>query len=374
MKTLLFTLEYPPFYGGVANYYGNLVKYWPAAGEISVLDNSHGRLINDKFPFLKWLPAYFALRKIIKQKKTDHILVGQILPLGTVALINAKLNRTKYSVILHGMDLAFALKRPRKKWLAGIILKNSEKIICGNGYLAGLVSQALPTLEQKIVIVNPGIDPVLSSQTERSGAGDPLNLPSFKDKGFLPPVKMTNNKIILLSVGRLVKRKGFDKVIECLPEILKQAPNLIYVILGDGEEFENCNLKIKNLGLEKQVQIIKQAPDSERDSWYNACDIFIMPARNIGGDFEGFGIVYLEANLAGKPVIAGRSGGAPDAVIDGFNGLLVNPEDANEISEAIVKLALNPGLRRKLGEQGRARAINEFNWEKQIHKIYKAII
>jgi len=358
MKTLLFTLEYPPFHGGVANYYGSLVKFWPEAGNIFVLNNNDGRLINNQ-PLLKWLPAYFILCRKIKQEKIDHILVGQILPLGTVALIYSWLYKTKYSVFLHGMDLTYALKRPRKTWLAGKILAHADKIICANSYTAEMARQAFPGVKQKIVVVNPGI--------ENNFTRDEQSMRQLKEKNNL------TDKIILLSVGRLVKRKGFDKVIEAMPEILKQVTNLVYMIIGEGSEIKNWKLKIENFGLEKQVKIINQVTDQERDNWYNAGDIFIMPSRNIGGDFEGFGIVYLEANLAGKPVIAGRSGGVEDAVIDGLNGLLVDPEDTGQIARAIVKLALDAGLRQKLGEQGRERALKDFNWEKQINKIYKAI-
>lgn len=115
MTTLLFTLEYPPFYGGVANYYGNLVKYWPEPLAISALNNNEGHLINNKLPLLPWLPAYFALRKKIKQEKIEHIFVGHILPLGTVALICARFCKIKYSVFLHGTDLSFVIKKTRKK-------------------------------------------------------------------------------------------------------------------------------------------------------------------------------------------------------------------------------------------------------------------
>ena len=359
MKILLFTLEYPPFHGGVANYYGNLVKYWPKPDDIFALNNNNGGLISNKLPFLKWLPAHFALNKKIKQEKIKHILVGQILPLGTVALVYAKFYKIKYSIILHGMDLTYAMKLPRKKWLTGKILQNADKIICVNSYVAEMARQAFPGVKQKIVVVNPGI--------ENNFTRDEQSMRQLKEKNNL------TDKIILLSVGRLVKRKGFDKVIEAMPEILKQVTNLVYMIIGEGSEIKNWKLKIENFGLEKQVKIINQVTDQERDNWYNAGDIFIMPSRNIGGDFEGFGIVYLEANLAGKPVIAGRSGGVEDAVIDGLNGLLVDPEDTGQIARAIVKLALDAGLRQKLGEQGRERALKDFNWEKQINKIYKAI-
>ncbi|MDP2736432.1 MAG: glycosyltransferase family 4 protein [bacterium] len=352
MKTLLFTLEYPPFHGGIANYYGNLVKYWPAPENILILNNNDGRLINNKLPLLKWLPAYFALAVKIKQEKIEHIIVGHILPLGTVALICSWFFKIKYSVFLHGLDLSSAVKKSRKKWLTERIMKKAEKIICINNYTANLTKQFFPLSANKITTINPGIEPALPIDQE--------NISKLREKYNL------ENKIILLSVGRLVKRKGFDKVIEAMPGILKQIPNLAYVILGNGEEIEN--LKLNN-----SVKIITNTSNEERNSWYNASDIFIMPSRNIDGDFEGFGIVYLEANLAGKPVVAGKSGGVGDAVIDGLNGLLVNPEDTGQITSAVIKLAQNPELRKKLGEQGKIRAINDFNWPKQINKIYKAI-
>lgn len=353
MKILLFTLEYPPFLGGVANYYGNLIKYWPKPDDIIVLHNNDDRLINSKLPLLKWLPACFALRQKIKQEKIGHILVGQILPLGIVTLICSGFYKIKYSVILHGLDLAYALKRPRKKWLTEKILRRAEKIICANNYTAEMARRTFPGIKQKIAVVNPGAENRQTANAKR--------LTPIRDKYGL------YDKIILLSVGRLVKRKGFDKVIEALPQILKQVPNLVYVIIGDGAE-------LKNYELNDKILIINNASDEERNLWYNICDIFIMPAREIDGDFEGFGLVYLEANLAAKPVIAGRSGGVADAVVDNLNGLMVNSKNISEIADAVIKLAENSSLRQRLGEQGRERAIKEFNWEKQINEFYNFLI
>jgi phosphatidylinositol alpha-1,6-mannosyltransferase len=98
-----------------------------------------------------------------------------------------------------------------------------------------------------------------------------------------------------------------------------------------------------------------------------------MPSRQINDDFEGFGIVYLEASLAGKPIVAGRSGGVGDAVLDNETGLLVNPESTAEIANAIIELAKDENLREKLGDTGKKRAGGEFNWEKQVEKIYGII-
>jgi len=362
MKTLLFTLEYPPFFGGVANYYGNLVKFWPLGKEITVLDNNNNRLINPNLPWFNWLPAIFSLKRRLKRQKIDHVIVGHILPLGTATLLISKLINIKYSIIFHGLDFTQAIKTARKRWLTKIILKNSHKIICTNNYTAQLVKNFLPVhLNKKVSVVNPGIENRLKSNYNHLKT-------SLVNKFSL------NDKIILLSVGRLIKRKGFDSVIKALPEVLKKLPNLVYIILGDGPELEYLKSETNSLGLDNRVTIIADSDDEQRDAWYNLAHLFIMTSKNLADDFEGFGIVYLEANLSGKPVIAGLSGGVVDAVINNYTGLLVNPENSREISQTIIKLASDKKLREKLGEQGRQRAIKEFNWQKQIKKLYSIII
>lgn len=358
MKTLLFTLEYPPFKGGVANTYENIIKYWPEKENINVLNNNDGELICNKMLFWKWIPAIFKLKKNIKANNIDHVLVGHILPLGTAAYLVSKFVNIKYSVFLHGMDLAYAMKSPKKKWLAKKILNNSENIICFNNYVAGIAEKLLKN-KNKIKVVHPGI--------EQAAAYDEELIASLKKKYNL------YGKTKLLSLGRLVKRKGQDKVLESLPVVNGEIPNLSYVIAGTGPDeayLKTANYKAGN----KNVIFLGKISDEEKWAWLNLCDIFVMPSRDIDGDFEGFGIVYLEANLSGKPVIAGRCGGVEDAVANGVNGILIiNPGDVNEIAGAIVRLAKDKNLRDNLGERGRERAIREFNWEEQAEKIYNVI-
>ncbi len=359
MNVLLFTLEYPPCRGGVANYYGSLVKYWPEPDNIYVLDNHDYKLLSKRAPFLKWLPSLVNLWLTVKEKRIDYILAGNILPLGTVAYLINKFLNIKYAVILHGMDFSYAIKKRRKKFLAKKILGNAEKIICANNYTADLVKKYLKNRAGSIKVVNPGIETVADFNHEL--------FTELKNRYALA------NKIVLLSVGRLVKRKGFDTVISVLPEVLLKVPDLVYIILGSGFELNNLRSLSRRLNLENNVKIITKANDNERNAWFSLCDFFIMPSKNINGDFEGFGIVYLEANLAGKPVIAGRSGGVADAVVHGLNGLLLNPESPEEISQAIIKLSLDKNLRVVLGRQGQKRAIEEFRWPKQIAELFTFI-
>lgn len=363
-KILIFTLEYPPFKGGVANYYENIFKYWPQPENIFVLNNNNNKLINANLPILKWLPSFFELKKAVRKNKIDHVIVGNILPLGIALLILTKFLNIKFSVILHGTDIAYAKKSKRKKWLAGQILLKAENIICNSTYTAGLIKVYYNNYEEKIKIINPGIDTA-------------LQIPDIDEQKIKFKYNL-DEKIILFSISRLIRRKGIDKVIEVLPEILNKSDNLVYVIAGTGPDEHELKIRAAELikkipSLKNKIIFLGKISEEAKWAWLSICDIFILPSREEDGNLEGFGIVYLEASLAGKPVIAGNHGGVSDAVIDYKTGLLVNPQNEQEIKQAVLKLAKDKDLRNKLGEQGRKRVMNEFDWKWQVGKIYKSI-
>lgn len=182
---------------------------------------------------------------------------------------------------------------------------------------------------------------------------------------------------IILSVGRLVKRKGFDKVIEAMPRILKRIPEAKYIIIGNGPEKENLKFKacgersrtIKNLKLEEKVLILENVDDEELINWYQCSNVFVMPCRQIEGDVEGFGLVFLEAASFGKPVVAGRSGGASEAIHHGYGGYVVNPESDEELYQALVKLLTDENFAERMGEYGREWVAKKFRWETEVEKL-----
>ncbi|KKR12436.1 MAG: Glycosyltransferase, group 1 family protein [Candidatus Falkowbacteria bacterium GW2011_GWA2_39_24] len=182
-------------------------------------------------------------------------------------------------------------------------------------------------------------------------------------------------KTVVLAVGRLVERKGFDTLIDSVPLVNRVLPNVVYYLAGTGPDEQYLRDKVKALpsALQKKVTFLGKISEEEKWRWLDACTMLAMPARAIGDDIEGFGIVYLEANLAGKPVIAGRSGGVEDAVQDNINGLVVEPTSHQQLAEAIIRLASYQGLAQRLGDQGRQRARQEFAWSKQANKIYDII-
>ncbi len=355
MKILLATLEYPPQVGGVANYYANLKSAWPEPENFIILDNSADLLLA-KRRYFPWLKSIRSINEAYKQNQVDIALIGQILPLGTVALILSLLSKFQFGIFFHGLDYSLAVRSPFKKTLTKLILKRAKIIVCANSEVSRLLLKLCPQFKNKIEIVNPGAKP------------SKLDIMSRDELDLKYNIK---NKKIIFSLGRLVRRKGFDRVIQSLDNLDRN--DFVYIICGEGEEKRYLqDLAIKSIYV-KNIIFIDNISEQEKWSWLALCDIFIMPSRNIDGDFEGFGIVYLEANLMGSPVIAGASGGVGDAVVNNYNGLLINPEDNNEIAAAIDKLLSNPDLAKILGEQGKERALKEFDWTVLAKKLFNKL-
>lgn len=369
MKFLLATLEYFPFKGGVANYYTNLVYYWPKAGEIFVLNNNNNELMCRR-GFLKWRKSINALNNFINRNNIDHVIIGQVLPLGSAMYILSKFKKIDYSIVLHGMDLSLAIKNPWKKIITRLILERAKKIIIPNHYTAKMCARFLSRDKldflDKIKVVNPGVK---DFSDFNKGEESELRAKSIRENNNL------SDSLLLFSLGRLVKRKGVDKVISALRLIYQKYPdiNLEYIVAGKGPDEEYLKDLVRTELGDKfchKVKFVGELSEKEKWSLFSMIDIFVMPARNIAGDFEGFGIVYLEANLCGKVVIAGNSGGVPDAVENNINGLLVDPENEEEIAQAIIELCADKNRREKLGEQGRQRALIKFNWKHQVENIF----
>jgi phosphatidyl-myo-inositol dimannoside synthase len=366
---ILFTLEYPPQKGGVAKYYENLANNWPGDNFYILANGGKKDLPKLKFrPLIsrlirpRWLPSFFYLYRAIINYQSPiincHIIVGQILPLGIPTYILSKLLKFKYSVVLHGLDFSLAMAR---KKTTSKILSSADKIICANSYTANLVKSFNSSLAPKINIVNPGIESTIIRNPQKTAE--------------LIKKHNLENKTVLFGLGRLVKRKGFDQVIRATKTVSLKNPEVVLVIGGSGPE-EDSLKKIANSFFEENsnpIIFLGKIDDEEYWAWLELCDIFIMTSRNLDGDFEGFGIVYLEANLAGKPVIAGDSGGVREAVINNVTGLLVDPENTSAIIEAIIKLANDKNLRNNLGASGNRRVVETLSAKKQAEKIYNLL-
>jgi len=340
---LLYTLEYPPQYGGIADYYYNLVNHWPK-------DNiAYYHLKNVDTSFYHLPKLAFDLKK--KLNISTHLLVGHILPLGSVAYLLSFFKKFDYSIILHGLDFSLATKNKKKKLLAYLILKKAKYIVCANSYLGSQVKKKFPRFEKKIILSHPGAKVEKVDLGIRDSLVDKYNL---------------KNKKIIFSLGRLVKRKGFDLCLNAIRQMKEFNPeifqDLVYILAGSGQDKERLELLAKSYNILDKVIFLENISHQEKYALYSLCDMFIMTPREIEGDYEGFGIVYLEANLFAKPVIASGSGGVPDAVVNNINGLTIRPNDSLALVSAIIKLFTNVNLAQVLGKKGQQRAKQFFNW------------
>ena len=172
------------------------------------------------------------------------------------------------------------------------------------------------------------------------------------------------DKHVLLTVSRLMEYKGIQRVIEAMPRVLTKVPDARYVVVGDGDYREELVSLAKASPARDSITFTGAVTESEKFTHYNRCSVFVMPSEQ-----EGFGIVFLEANAFGKPVIGGDVMGVPEAITDSETGLLVDPHDVHAIADAVIRLLQNPDEARRLGENGRRRVESEFTWRVSAQKF-----
>jgi phosphatidylinositol alpha-1,6-mannosyltransferase len=307
----------------------------------------------------KYLAPFF-FKEMLREKDASIVLCGQAYhSLLMPAWLLQKLNGSHFGVFTHGLDLLRPQNR-RYKWFFNQFLLAAE-IVFANSQASANIGQNLGVKPEKIHVVHPSV-----------------NISRLKSSITPQDVRQQHGlykKKCLLTVGRLVERKGCDTVIRAMPLILNTVPDAHYLIVGSGPWESRLKSMVIEMGLERHVTFTGYVPDDKLSAYYLASDVFVMISREIleHGDLEGFGIVYLEANLLGKPVVAGRSGGVTDAVVHEETGLLVNPDDLREISNGIIRLLSNPEFAKTLGENGRNRVKSSFNGRIAAQEVLNAL-
>ena len=212
---------------------------------------------------------------------------------------------------------------------------------------------------ERITVVHNGTDPAHFH---------PMDVQDLRDELGLDHQK------VVLTVSRLVQRKGIDTVLRALPELARRVPDVRYLIGGDGPDRERLEALTRSLYLTDRVRFVGPIGRDDLHRYYNACDVFVMPSREDRPFVEGFGIAFLEANACGKPVVGARSGGIPDAVRHGETGLLVEPDDEAALADALHRLLCDTPLAARLGRNGRRRIREEASWHHVADQIYEAIV
>ncbi|MBU1037178.1 glycosyltransferase family 4 protein [Patescibacteria group bacterium] len=376
IKILLVTFEFPPQTGGVQNYYYNLLKNFKEGIEVVVLTVPHKnssvfdqqqdfKIIRKELLFKIFWPSWFKLifliKRIVKEQKINLIWVGDVLPVGTAIYFLNYFFKVPYFVSTHGLDIMLPQKSARKENLMQKVLKASS-FITTNSLFTKKELTNLNIAEEKITLIYPC--PNIYQTAENKTQAEKIQ--------HLKKQHRLEDKKILLTVGRLVKRKGHELVIKSLAKVLEKYPDVIYLIIGQGPELFNLQSLVNQLKLQQQVIFLTDVSDNDLPDYYAISHIFIMTTLELKEDVEGFGIVYLEAGSFGLPVIASR--GVSEAVINQKTGLLVKNNEVNDLTSKIIYLLDNPEVAKEMGSFAKQRiVVEDFNWQKQSHKLKEKI-
>jgi phosphatidyl-myo-inositol dimannoside synthase len=378
MRILFLTDKFIPERGGsqiiFAHAYAHLPEHqvtvvtraWPGDGECDagyrhqVVRVPYSRVPRLRSPLL-WLRLARRVRRLAHAEGCDQIHCGQ--PVETAPYGTLIAQRLGLPSVIHTFaeDVTSHLRHPVYGPLMRRALQRAAVVTTISRFtFEHLLNLGVP--EERIVLLYPGVK---MEQWQPTGAEEQV-----REQWGL------EGKRVLLTVSRLIPRKGQDTVLQALPAVLAQVPEAAYVIVGGGPEESRLRALADRLGVADHVRFVGSIPNTETLHYYHACDVFVMPNRQMpNGDIEGFGLVFLEANACGKPVIGGRSGGTVDAIAHGESGFLVDPHSPGEVAERLVELLQSPDAARRLGEAGRQRVQRQFTWKRTgdtLHRIIAA--
>lgn len=359
-KRLFISVDFPPENGGIQNYVYGLVSHLDPMKTVVLTSDRLGEDVYQEFDrkqsyqtyrigisnkvsmvkqILQLFVLFFSIWSIKRKHKIEELHFGNIMPIGLVGPFARKWLKVKFYPYIHGLDFLESKTNRLKYKLLNYSLKHATKIICNSNYTKNVLRQS-GIDERKLMVIHPGIHANFESKK--------LHKEEVITKYQL------QDKFVLLTVGRLVKRKGHDKVLEALKELVQDNPNIKYIICGKGPERERLEALTRKFQLEEFVVFTGDINQNELEALYDTADIFIMLNRELKeqGDVEGYGIVFLEAGMHKLPVIGGNNGGVPDAVVNGTTGYLVNSTDIQEVVKTIQVLQQDKQLINEMGVNG----------------------
>jgi phosphatidylinositol alpha-1,6-mannosyltransferase len=367
MSHVLITNDFPPKVGGIQSY---LYELWRRLDpeSFSVLTSAHPgaqafdlsqpfRIERMELPALipgtgLLRPSWSVLaraRKLIEEQKASLAVIDPALPLG---LLGPMLG-VPYAVVVHGAELAIPARLPGTREALARVLKGSALIVAAGPYPAKESEALLGAREIPMVDVPPGVDTEVFK---------PLGQKARMDMRARLGLALSGPLVV--SVSRLVARKGMDTLIEASRLLAGKWPELTVVIGGKGRQFGNLQAQVART--KAPVVMLGAVPQGLLPGLYASGDVFVMACRDrwFGLEREGFGIVFLEAAACGVPQVAGRSGGSVDAVVDGETGfVLKDPRNPEELAERIDVLLSDEERRKKMGMAARKRAVEEYDYD-----------
>jgi glycosyltransferase involved in cell wall biosynthesis len=361
-RILFISRAYPPTVGGIENQNYELGKWLGEITEVKIIANTRGR------KFLPFFAPYALIRALFLMPKYDALLIGD----GTLAILSwiIKLFFKKPTIcVVHGLDINYGsaslgvwyekilIKLYQRFWI-GIFIKSFDKLIAvGNETIFVGVNAGIPA--EKFVFIPNGVD------TEKH------LIDSSREELEKIIGLSVENKMILMTSGRLAKRKGVAWFIaNVMPKLDEK---FIYIVAGAGPDKENIAQAIQNNNLTGRVITLGYIPDEDRNKLWDKADLFVQPNITVPGDMEGFGISVIEAGASRLPVLASNIEGLKDAIKDGKNGFLVESENAQAYVRKINELFANGSPKEIYGQAVRDFVIENYQWKHIAQQYLKEI-
>ena len=374
---LLLTFDFPPIGGGISRLMSELALRYPPGQLIVSTGQVDGSVESDRrFPgrvdrlslpsrrlrtvqgLILWSRR---VRSLVQEHNARFLWCGNLRPAAYPAKWVRETMGVPYGVVLYGGDLLGLrhnyLESRTKRLAARALLGSAEVLVAISRWTHDLACDVLRDLgladrTLRVRVVPLGTDPALFTPG--------LDVGPLVARHRLPPARW------LVTVARLVPHKGVDTTIRALEILVREFPDLHYAIVGEGSYQPSLEALARDAGLSDRVRFLTDVADAELPLAYALADVYVGVSRQTARDVEGFGISLLEASASGKPVVAGKSGGMPDAVREGETGLLTDPEDPAAVAESIARLLRDPALARRLGANGRNAVETFYNWDRVV--------
>jgi phosphatidylinositol alpha-1,6-mannosyltransferase len=371
---LLVTNDFPPKVGGIQAYLWELWSRLDPSTFTVLTASSHPdaaafdrqqadrgiRIERVAAPVLVPVPGHVRrIRSLARRTGASLVVLDPALPLGLVGPVLG----LPYAVVLHGAEVTVPGRLPLARHTLAAVLDRARLVVAAGHYPAAEARRAAPSMTAPVVVVPPGVDlerfrPL--SDEERAKA---------RATWGLPPAGP-----LVVSVSRLVPRKGMDILIAAAAALEPSFPGLTVAIAGGGRDGSRLQALVRSTGA--PVRLLGRVEDDDLPRLYGAADVFAMACRNRWGDLEqeGFGIVFLEAAATGVVQVAGRSGGADEAVVDGETGLVVaDPDDVGAVAHALRRLLGDAEGRLRMGRAARRRVEESFGYDLLARRLADAL-
>ena len=366
-RTLLVTNDFPPRAGGIQSYVQSLAERLPARDLVVYAPHCAGAAEFDAaqdFPVYRHpgsliLPAGEVRRRaveLIREHRIGAVWYGAAAPLSLLSPAFRAEGVLRTVASTHGHEVGWSML-PGTRQLLRRIGRVNDVLTFVSRYARRRISAALGPFAA-LEYVPPGV----RVDTFRP---DPVARRLIRDRYGI------GDAPLLLTVSRLVARKGHDTLIRAMPALVRQLPGLRLLIVGDGPDGQRLRELAHGLGLADRVVFAGAVPWPDLPGHYTAGDVFAMPCRTRGSglDVEGLGMVFLEAAATGLPVVAGASGGAPETVQQGRTGLVVDGRDVAAVAHATASLLVDRERAAHWGANGRAWVSQEWNWDTSAQRL-----